>query len=129
MSWPNAANGCILTGPRRLLEADERRGRGSRAELARHAVEHRGRTFPAPAGQCERRRLLHPLELRLAPVPEPAVKEGRLGKGDPDLDLAVGTVTCPEGQVVQARCQELNCKYRVSWRPFWASSTEIVVRP
>jgi transposase len=41
----------------------------------------------------------------LAPVPEAAVKDGRLAKRDFEIDLAAGTVTCPAGQVAEIRTE------------------------
>jgi hypothetical protein len=41
----------------------------------------------------------------LAPVPEAAVKEGRLSKRDFDVDLDAGTVTCPAGQTAPIRIE------------------------
>jgi transposase len=41
----------------------------------------------------------------LAPVPEGAVKEGRLAKRDFRIDLAAGTVTCPAGHAAQIRTE------------------------
>jgi hypothetical protein len=35
----------------------------------------------------------------LAPVPEPPIREGRLGKRDFEIDLERGTVTCPAGHI------------------------------
>jgi transposase len=41
----------------------------------------------------------------LAPVPEGAVKEGRLGKRDFKIDLEAGTVTCPAGHSAPIRTE------------------------
>jgi hypothetical protein len=41
----------------------------------------------------------------LAPVPEPPVIDGRLGKRDFRIDLGAGTVTCPAGQIAQVRTE------------------------
>lgn len=41
----------------------------------------------------------------LAPVAEPPVKEGRLGKRDFEIDLEASTVTCPQGQVAEIRTE------------------------
>jgi transposase len=41
----------------------------------------------------------------LAPVPEPPIAEGRVGKRDFHIDLQAGTVTCPAGQTAQIRTE------------------------
>jgi Transposase domain (DUF772)/Transposase DDE domain len=41
----------------------------------------------------------------LAPVPEPLVKDGRLGKRDFRIDLVAGTVTCPAGRTAPIRTE------------------------
>jgi len=66
-------------------------------------------------GGSETREQLEEREVEvLAPVPEPAVPTGRLGKRDFRIDLVAGTVTCPVGQVVRISAQPQRSGKRVA---------------
>ena len=53
----------------------------------------------------------------LAPVPEAPAKEGRLAKRDFHIDLDVGTVTCPAGEVAPIRTEPSGRAARALPRP------------